>query len=225
VKSIESSIGSETTLAQSHRAQFTAARDTRNRRIPGLYVRNGRYYAQLWMDRGDGRKTARKFPLLDESGEPLRTLLAAREALEVKRHERRENALPTGGRKPLFHAYVETYFSKATVARKRPGTLGNERQAMARWVKHLGGVRVDKITRPMLASFVDARLAKGVGKRTAALDLICLRNVLKAACEDGYISELPCFSEGEDRSRAQACSCYSRGVLSALGRMHEENRR
>jgi len=32
-----------------HVAQFTPARDSRNRRVPGLYIRNGRYYCQLWM--------------------------------------------------------------------------------------------------------------------------------------------------------------------------------
>ncbi len=35
-----------------HGAQFTPARDSRNRRVPGLYLRNGRYYGQLWVDLG-----------------------------------------------------------------------------------------------------------------------------------------------------------------------------
>ena len=50
-----------------HVAQFTPARDSRNRRVPGLYIRNGRYYCQLWVDRGDGRKSARRFPHLTVS--------------------------------------------------------------------------------------------------------------------------------------------------------------
>ena len=32
-------------------------RDSRNRRVPGLYRRNGRFYAQLWVDRGYGNVT------------------------------------------------------------------------------------------------------------------------------------------------------------------------
>jgi len=38
-----------------HRSQFIAARDSRNRRVPGLYVRNDRSYAQLWVDLGNGK--------------------------------------------------------------------------------------------------------------------------------------------------------------------------
>ena len=89
-------------MCTNHRAQFIPARDSRNRRIPGLYRRGDRYYAQLWVDVGNGKKTSRRFALLDEYNQPVRTLSAAREALEIKRHERRENQLPTIGRKPLF---------------------------------------------------------------------------------------------------------------------------
>src|SRR3954453_7791353 len=92
-----------------HRANFTAVRDSRNRRVPGLYQRNGRYYCQLWVDLGNGRKAARRFALLNDDGAPANSLNEAKQALEVKRHERREKALPTLGRKPLFHDYCAAY--------------------------------------------------------------------------------------------------------------------
>src|SRR5438445_1212130 len=107
--------------ASNHRAQFIAARDSRNRRVPGLYVRGGRFYAQLWVDLGNGKKAPRRFPLRDGDNRPVCTVSAAREALEIKRHERRENHLPIPGRKPLFADYVAAYFEKAKVQRKRPG--------------------------------------------------------------------------------------------------------
>jgi integrase len=182
-----------------HRAQFIAARDSRNRRIPGLYLRGDRYYAQLWVDVGSGKKTSRKFPLRD-GDQPVRTLSAAREALEIKRHERRENQLPTIGHKPLFRDYCVTYFEKAKVQRKRPDTVAGEREALARWCDHLGHVRIDQITKPLIASYIDKRLKGGkfcgrklaaVSERTANLDIIRLRNVLKSAVDDGYIRELP----------------------------------
>src|SRR5436190_23225052 len=88
-----------------HVAQFTPALDSRNRRVPGLYVRNGRYYCQLWVDLGNGRKTSRRIPLLDENNLPIRTLQAAKEAHEIKRNERRESKLPTPGRKPTLNAF------------------------------------------------------------------------------------------------------------------------
>jgi integrase len=183
-----------------HRAQFTPARDSRNRRVPGLYIRNDRFYCQLWVDRGDGRKSARRFPLFNSENLPARTLNEAKEALEIRRNDRRQDRLPTPGRKPNFLDYSETYLNQATVQRKRPGTLQNEQQAIARWRSHLGHVRIDKIATPMVASFVDKRLKGGlfggrkleaVSERTANLDVIVLRNVLNAAIDDGLLRDLP----------------------------------
>ena len=183
-----------------HRAQFIAARDSRNRRIPGLYLRGGRYYAQLWVDLGNGKKAPRRFPLRDGDNQPVRTVSAAREALEIKRHERRESHLPIPGRKPLFADYVVAYFEKAKVQRKRPGTLENERQAIERWRDYLGHVRIDQIATPAITAYIDKRLKGGifcgrkfqpVSERTANLDLMTLRNVLKTAMDDGHLRELP----------------------------------
>jgi len=183
-----------------HPAQFIPARDSRNRRVPGLYVRGGRYYAQLWVDVGNGKKAPRRFPLRDGDNQPVRTLDLAREALEIKRHERREDQLPTIGRKPAFADYCVTYFEKAKVQRKRPGTLANERQAIARWCDHLGHVRIDQIATPIIAAYIDKRLKGGifcgrkleaVSERTANLDLFVLRNVLNTALDDGHLRELP----------------------------------
>jgi integrase len=182
------------------RFQFIAARDSRNRRIPGLYLRNHRYYARLWVDLGNGRKAARRFPLKNGENQPVRTLRAAREALDIKRNERRENELPTPGRKPLFADYYTIYFDKAKVQRKRAGTLAGERQAVARWSDHLGHVRIDQIATPTITAYLEKRLKGGifcgrkltpVSERTANLDLIALRNVLKAAMDDGHLRELP----------------------------------
>ena len=101
--------------ANKHGAQFTGVRDSRNRRVAGIYVRNGRYYAQLWVDRDDGQKIARKFPLLTADGDPVTNLVQAKEAADVPRNDRREKNLPTSGHKPKFADYVETYFLPAAV--------------------------------------------------------------------------------------------------------------
>jgi len=187
-------------VPENHLAQFIPVRDSRNRRVRGLYQRNGRYYAQLWVDRGYGKKSARRFPLFTPENLPARTLQEAKEALEVKRHERREDALPLLGRKPIFADYCDAYFEKARVQRKRPGTVENERQAIARWRSHLGHLRIDKVTTPMITGFLEKRLKGGafggrklepVSQRTANLDLMTLRNLLKAAVDDGYLRDLP----------------------------------
>jgi integrase len=184
-----------------HGAKFMPVRDSRNRRVPGLYRRNGRFDAQLWVDRGFGKKSARRFALFNSDNLPVRTLQDAKEALEVKRHERREESLPILGHKPIFSVYSDKYFEKATVQRKRAGTIENEQQAVSRWRSHIGHVRVDKITAAIIASFLDKRLKGGcafggrklqaVSERTANLDLMALRNVLKSALDDGFLRELP----------------------------------
>ena len=186
--------------AASHRAQFIPARDSRNRRIPGLYARNDRYYAQLWVDAGNGKKAPRRFALKDGNNEPVRTLNEAKEALEIKRNDRREDRLPTIGRKPSFSDYCAIYFDKAKVQRKREGTLAGERQALGRWCDHLGHVRIDQITTPLISGYIDKRLKGGVfcrrkleaaSERTTNIDLMCFRNVLKTALDDGYLRDLP----------------------------------
>src|SRR5262249_36188741 len=92
--------------------------------------------------------------------------------------------------KPLFQDYCATYFEKAKVQRKRPGTLSGEREALARWFDYLGHVRIDQIGAPLISSFIDKRLKGGkfhgrdlaaVSERTANLDIMRLRNVLKCS--------------------------------------------
>jgi len=160
-------------------AEFIPVVDSRNRKLPGIYTRNGRYYGQLWVDREDGTKTARKFPLLDAEGQPVKTMPAAKEAMEVLRHSRRERKLPLGGPKPTFFTYVDTYFSKAEVAAKKKGTLDNERWNLERWKEHLGDIRLDRIDARHIAALRDKRLRAGSSNRTVNLDQIALRNVLK----------------------------------------------
>lgn len=89
-------------------------------------------------------------------------LYQPREALDIKRHERRQNHLPSPGRKPLFADYVAAYFEKAKVQRKRPGTVENERQAIERWRDYLGHVRIDQIATPAITAYLDKRLKGGI---------------------------------------------------------------
>ena len=185
-----------------HRAQFIAARDSRNRRVPGLYVRNNRYYAQLWIDLGNGKKSARRFPLRDETGEPVRSLLAAKDALVSLLESRKKNALPKTGIKPVFAAFAAEYLEMASTGQKKRGTQEREAASLDLWRAHLGTVRVDRISTPMIKEFVEMRLRgcklrskryDPASPRTVALDMIALRNVLKAGIEADHIRELPRF--------------------------------
>ena len=109
-----------------HRSQFIAVRDSCNRRVPGLYIRNDRYYAQLWIDPGNGRKSARRFPLHDEDGQPVRSLLAAKDAVLSLRESRKRNALLKTDAKPAFANFVRQYLETALTSQKRQGTQDRE---------------------------------------------------------------------------------------------------
>lgn len=181
----------ENSSSTAHGAKFTAARDSRNRRVKGILVRNGRFYAQLWVDRGDGRKTARKFPLRTEDGQPVRTLSEAQAAADSLRHARKIDNLPSAGRKPNLAAYVERYFAKPSIQTKRPGTLEGERICLNAWVSAIGSLPVDRIQTAQIMAVLDSILAKGRTARTGNLYLTALRNVLKAAKRDGLLRTLP----------------------------------
>ncbi len=178
------------------------ALDSRNRRVPGLCIRNGRFYAQLWIDLGNGRKSARRLPLIDENKEPIRSLSGAKDALVSLRENRKRNALPQRGRRPTFAAFAAQYLQLASTRQKRKRTQDKETAAIELWQAHLGGVRVDQISTPMIKDFVEKRLNgcrlrgkhyEPAAARTVALDLIALRNVLKAAIDTDHIRELPRF--------------------------------
>jgi integrase len=185
-----------------HRSQFIAARDSRNRRVPGLYIRNDRYYAQLWVDLGNGKKSARRFSLRGESGEPVRSLLAAKDAVVSLLESRKKSALPKTGSRPAFTTFATEYLEMASTGQKKRGTQEREATSLELWRAHLGTVRVDRITTPMIKEFAEMRLRgcqlrskryHAASPRTVALDMVALRNVLKAAVDVDHIRELPRF--------------------------------
>jgi integrase len=185
-----------------HRPQFMPAVDSRNRRVRGLCIRNGRYYAQLWIDLGNGKKSARRFPLQDEQEQPIRSLSDAKDALVSLVESRKKNALPQRGQRTTFANFAAHYLQMASTRQKGKRTQDKEAGALEMWSAHLGHIRVDRITTPMIKDFVERRLNgcwlrgkryDAATPRTVTLDLIALRNVLKAAIDSDYMRELPRF--------------------------------
>ena len=76
------------TNGKGQRQSFQPVFDSRKRKIPGIWLRGSRYYAQLRVDLGNGRTAPRRLALeasnLDE----------AKGELERKRTERRDGKLP-----------------------------------------------------------------------------------------------------------------------------------
>lgn len=170
---------------QNHGQSFQPVFDSRKRKIPGLWRRGSRYYAQLRVDLGNGRTAPRRMALAAEN------LDEAKGELERKRTERRDGKLPQLGYRPKFDDFAQEYLTSSTLAQKKQRTQNSERQAIGRWVAHLGGIRLDKITPPVIHSYREKRLSKGTSARTVNLDTISLRNVLKFARDRELIERLP----------------------------------
>ena len=167
----------------SHKFRFISAKDARNRKVRGLWKRGDRFYAQV---RVPGEKSARKFPL------KATTLTEAKEEMAGKRTAAREGAIPKGGLKPGFADYVRDYldFHENNQNGRKQSTVARERTSLEQWLKKIGHVRIDKITKPMVTAFVKDRIRDGAAPRTANLDVIVLRAVLKSALDDGLINAL-----------------------------------
>jgi len=154
--------------------------------VPFLWVRNGKYYAQLWVEQ-NGRKTARRFPLKTDS------LAQAKEAVEKLRQDRRLEKLPPPGRKPLLADAIAEYLASPIRAERRDTTRYKDKASLNRFLNFAGNIRIDRITPSIVRGYSEQRLAGGTSPRTVNLDLISLRGLLKRAVEDGHLRELPCF--------------------------------
>ena len=154
-----------------------------------LWVRNGRYYAQLSIEDPDtGAKKTRRVPL-----EGCRTTAEARAQLEKLKVQRASRELPLLKRAPKFRDYVETYFNYLAIVKdaKRSTTVAKERSTLNGWVAHMGERRLHQITKSHINAYIAKRQGAGRSARTCNLDVISLRNVLKRAVDDGWIQRLP----------------------------------
>ena len=151
---------------RNHGGSFLPVLDSRKRKIPGLWQRDSVYYAQLRVALGNGRTAPRRFALVASN------LDEAKQELARKRTERADDKLPQTGHRPKFDDFSREYLESPTLAQKKPRTQDKERQAIKRWNAHLGGLRVDKITPPVIHSYREKRLAGGASARTVNLDTI-----------------------------------------------------
>lgn len=181
---------------QSHGGRFTKVLDGRKQPIRGLWERNGRFYAQLkFEDANTGAKKTRRVPLLDKDGNAVASSAEAKTALERLRTQRSDNTLPVLGRTPIFSQFVKTYIDhiRAGTAEKmkRESTIAKEESGLNRWAEHLGSLRLDKIRRAHVNSFLATRKRKGMSNRTVNIDVIIFRNLMKHAIDEGHIQTLP----------------------------------
>ncbi len=169
-----------------HGSRFEAVLDSRKRKIPGLWRRAGRFYAQMRIDLGNGRSAPRRLAL------GATTLDQAKSELGIKRADRDRGKLPIPSARPkTFAEFAQSYLASGALAQKKPSTQRSEQQAIARWTKHLGDVRLDRIGAPLIHAYREERLLAGTAARTVNLDVIALRHVLRFAMDAGLLADLP----------------------------------
>lgn len=168
-----------------HTARFVPATDTRKRKIRGLWIRNGKYYAQMRVDQGDGTTKAIRVPLKSE------TLDAARAEAEERRTEKKKGELHLPGHRPKFSDLVAKYKASAVFLSKKEGTRQNETQSLNRWIAHIGGIRIDWIKTDSISTFHGKRKADGVANRTANLDTTAFNNCMRFAVDQRWITTPP----------------------------------
>jgi integrase len=173
---------------------FSKVLDGRKQPVRGLWERNGRFYAQLTVENPiTGVKKVRRVPLVDKDGVPAATAAQAIGELKRLQTKRADNDPGPVGRTPKFADYAARYldFISCGQGAKKQGTVDKERSVLGLWTEHLVGLRVDQVKRVHVNRFVERRLKAGLSPRTANLDIIALRNVLKRAVDEDLIQRLP----------------------------------
>jgi integrase len=170
---------------------FIKCCDSRGRELRGLWRRNWRFYCQMQIP----GKGSRRVPLLDEQGRPVETVAEAVKARNRLLADRDAGRTPGPSITPPFSDYYLHYISwlESTKA-KSPLTIEKERSALKGWVRFLGTLRLNQITRKKINDYVVQRTARdnGVSNRTANLDVVALGNMLKFAKDEGWLKgELP----------------------------------
>jgi integrase len=213
---------------QFHGPTFAKVLDGRKQPIRGLWVRNGRYYAQLTVeDPNTGEKQVRRVPLVDKDDKPPETVPQAVALFNALKSKRAEGDLPALRQTPKFCDYVDAYLKTIggeledgkhdpERALKKAGTVSKERSTLTKWKEHLGELRIDRIRRPHITAFIEKRKAKRLKNRTVNLDVIALRNVLKKAVDDGWIQSLPTLNMRPLKVTTKSRPLFSHAELEKL---------
>lgn len=168
---------------------FRRALDSRGHKVKGIWVRNGRHYAQMTIP---GKKGPRRVPLTDDQDNPIETVPQAIKARAKLLADRDKGTSPSPRITPEFSAYVLHYLKwlDSTQA-KSVLTIKKERSALTGWADFLTTTRLNQITRVLINKYVAQRTdpedEDGVGPRTANLDVTAMANILRFAKTEGWL--------------------------------------
>ena len=195
------------------RGKYQKVFDARKRRLRGLWERNGTFYGQLTVTNPDnGAKSVRRVRLEDKDGQPVTTTPQAVAILNKLKVQREDDTLKiTPKHTPTLSEYGKTYIarlqqlSSAAGNAKRPGTIRLEKTLLKSLGTNLGNRRLREITPGMFHDHVAARIKAGVSARYVNLERNALRNILKSAIEDKFITALPDLKRLKEIKTVRRC--------------------
>jgi integrase len=158
--------------------------DRANRRVRGLWKRNGSYYVQTTLiDPKTGCKKTTKIRLPEAST----TDEAKTEAVRL-RDKIGEGQSFYGKAGPDFKTYREHYIKTAL---KKPKTMYNENYFLKAWESFLGPeTKIGHITAQNVLAFRREMIENGYSNRTVNLHVVTLRNILKMAKQEKHLAVL-----------------------------------
>jgi len=201
-------------VVQKHgQAKYQKVFDNRKRRLRGLWSRNGTFYGQLTITNPEtGAKTVRRVRLEDKDGHPVTTIPQAVTVLNKMKSRRDDDTLRLAPKRtPTLSEYAKTYFARllqlvgAGGNAKRPATVRLEKALVRRMEETLGPRRLRELTPGRVHDHIAGRIKAGVSARTANLELVALRNILKSAIEDGLLTNLPIFKRLKEIKTTRRC--------------------
>ncbi len=206
--------GAENSATIKHgRRQYQKVFDARKRRLRGLWERNGTFYGQLTLtDPSTSRKIVRRVRMEDKDGAPVTTVPQAVAVLNKMKSQREDDSLKVAPKRtPTLSEYADTYITRlkqlnsADGNAKRPATIRLEKTLLRSMAATLGGRRLRELTPSLVHDHIAARIKAGISARTANLEIIVLRNVLKSAVEDSLLTTLPKFKRLKEIKTARRC--------------------
>lgn len=193
--------------------QYQKVFDARKRRLRGLWERNGTFYGQLTITHAEtGSKTVRRVRLEDKEGNPVSTIPQAVAVLNKMKGQREDDNLKIAPKRtPTLNEYGKVYItrleqmSSADGNAKRPATIRLEKALLRSMGTTLGERRLRELTPGLVHDRLAARIKAGISARTANLETVVLRNVLKSAIEDKLLTTLPTFKRLKEIKTSRRC--------------------
>jgi integrase len=158
--------------------------NTTQKPIPGLWLRQGRFYLAVTVP----GKGTRRLALLTPTGDAVGSLEEAITAKNGILADRKAGSLQSL-QSPRLRAYALHYIEWLTTTKaKSPLTILKENAALDGWVGEYGQKHIAFLTLKDLNDYAEKRMQSGVSTRTVNLDVLALGNLLDFAKREALVT-------------------------------------